>query len=353
MRSEEDYSDHGSFCYDGYSEYDVRDYPSDWLVSVPAGCGPSSLVRPQPAVVLDRTMHELRGVRSDHGLVSSHCLPMPHLPPMYANDWGSGDLNCSRANFDCGPCMPDPRWEFSRPGLEPAVDAQRQFSHLHGQVVGPPHGGPQHLHGGHQAFPPQCQHRQPMPQRGSLGFAISPEGLQLPKGSSAELGRNFGAHAPSTGSAPFHNAGLMCSVGSLSVDGRAALPAPLLHPTINMPPFRPCVGGPSSEQGRSALAVGVGPFAADHSKYPMGRAAIGPPPPRGFTNQFKDSSAYLASPAATERLRDSYVDADANSDGNASPPATHRFSPRPSRRTRSKDVETSCIRSVMPCLVTC
>lgn len=62
-------------------EDEVEDSDDDielpFFVSMPAGCGRSTAsAPPQRPPVLDKTVKDLRGVRSDHGLLSSHCVQM-------------------------------------------------------------------------------------------------------------------------------------------------------------------------------------------------------------------------------------------------------------------------------------
>eukprot|EP00927_Polykrikos_kofoidii_P071768 TRINITY_DN67994_c0_g1_i1.p1 TRINITY_DN67994_c0_g1~~TRINITY_DN67994_c0_g1_i1.p1 ORF type:complete len:347 (+),score=48.35 TRINITY_DN67994_c0_g1_i1:146-1042(+) len=298
---------------------------------MPAGYGAKGPVHPQQPTALHATLQTLRGVRSVHGLDSSYCLPMQSLPPTYADQWDSACVTSaclSRSSV----ALPG-GWPHEMP-LSSASGAQ---SPLH--PPGPDYGGSccqrdldARHHGMQQRSQFHYDRRHPDHGQDRRGVAIC---------SSQFSGRNGFDTGLGCGGPPLssHSLGSAQVVHQSAAASHFGATPPVIRPTIELPPFRIAA---SSKQvnmvnSRSPQEAASG-TAERHQR-------VGVPPRRELTNQFKDSSSYLASPAATERPRDY------ESGGEMSDSDNDGF---PQRRGRSKrDPETSCIRCVMPCLVTC
>lgn len=348
-----------------FAEDQFRGDLNSYMVSMPAGCGPASLTHHPPPVALDSTMQELRGVRSDHGLLSSHCLPLPLLPPTYADiPWGSGSLDGTMTSMDGhhvphGPCQYYPASEASLTGMGPrrpttGLDVpppwghgghyqQRQFDRMGGHAAAMNPQG-MNLRDSSQQLSPHGFAQPPYAQPGYRGGAGGASGAPHPEFFSNEHAQYAFPH----GNVPGMPRGLSAAHGGNSQPHRPML-AQFRPPHAGAPDL----GGSFCCDGATVAAAAAAAASAAQAGLleQQARAAPSQGPSDAFNGQFIDSSTYLASPEATERPRDY----DSEEDSDAEPPLSHRFIPPAPRRQRSKDdVEASCIRCLMPsCLVTC
>lgn len=235
------------------------------------------------ASVIDRTVDDLRGVSSLHGLNSSHCL----MSPM-GNSLPCGGGAAMMALPGAPPQGPWPCAGLTHPHHLASAQHWQQFPY-----------GPEGLSG------PPCG---PLPSHFGLGSFVPPPIGVLP-----------------------------CR--PLPADGRPPLageasprPPPALH------------SAPSARRAPPAMAP-----------------APAPPPRVGLCNGFKDSSSYLASPACTPRTQLDLSD-DAGSPGGGIPSRASLLTSSsslyaqqalpPGKRRHSK-IEASCMKYMVPCLVSC
>lgn len=306
---------------------------------------------------------------SNHGLMSQHVLPVQRMPPTYADQqfgFGSGSLSGSMGGLPTMPSPPD-SWRGQHP--YGGMDYGRHDPHgNHGL------GQPYMQYDGRSPMPSQqeiSRHYLPQQQQAQTHMGIRQHLAQnpchdpykIPTGPAPAMHvRGGGApNAPSMPPAASSTAqgfGLDRSVGHLSAANQQ-----MIHGMMGQPPFRhnmPQSNGVGAQPGRGSFDKAPSPDGKPKERQasaaPLTHQGVGPPPPRDFTNTFKDSSSYLASPAASERPRDYETGSDyeSGSDVDTSNLGTDRYAPRPPRRDRSNSKqESSCIRCVMPCLVTC
>jgi len=278
-------------------------------------------------------MEDLRGIRSTHGLNSSHCLtpasapsvPPPGgcgPPPHIGDPLCSGPLHAAHSGAGAASPMPPMHPAYRQPPWE----QQRWY----------PAPGP----GGIIQAPHMARQRQPSPLPGGP----LPTKAQHTTGG-AEFGSMLGG-LPSGPHPPYgfqHPAGARDPLWQHPVQGAAPLPhGPTVHACASHFAAGPPLGGacaPPTPQGKPDRDEGA--------------AVRAPPPKIGVTNEFKDSQTYLTVLTAMTENEDGTEHMLASERAAAVAGEQAREGARHKGRSRDGGPESSCMRSLVPCLVTC